>query len=141
MRYVASIIGMLLGLIVGFLCFNRTEWIGGFTLSVSITSAGNRPITKVTCSVFLNSEAARGASDQEGLPSYYPSDTTTADPIRGGVLAVDVKSFGSDGLMANSYYQFRALLVTVEYKDGTQFTKVVDVPDGRYTTSISVSVP
>lgn len=113
-------------------------------LSVVVRSDSESPIAGVWC------EATAGPVAPQDLAKM-------ASPLEPGLYAADQNPFAGTPLVVNiptsdktcyavfcswkRYYQFRALLVVVIYKDGRHHTVVADTPDMRECKTLLVSVP
>ena len=143
-RIALIVIGMVLGTALSFLGFSYTIGDGGYSLSVFVRTTAARPVQKISCCTFGRSEyAAAYYEDDRGLEGYRGARFDTDNPFTGRPLTVDVPvSIRTTFLgLRDTYFQYELLVVVVEYQDGTRESKVVRIPDGRKTRTMSVTMP
>jgi hypothetical protein len=69
--------------------------------------------------------------------------SAVADPFEGQPLTVNVPVSGRESPWGRQLrrVQFQYLVVIGQWKDGRRMGKLVDIPDGRASREISVSLP
>lgn len=120
------------------------DWIGGYDLTIHIDSPDGPP-TAVGCM------AERHREDAEHLCSRSPAPTAlklgrgsvVASPYDGKTLQVHITTSGRDSMFGRpvARYQQRFLVVSVEWPDGRRTCKVVEIPNGRESREVRVSIP
>ena len=141
---VAVIVGGLafgLVLAVEFIPIFEMVWDGGFPLTVNVTSPSGRP-NSVTCEAFGDRHLAEQILAVQQPPEIMMR-ATVADPFDGQPLTVPVPSSGRRSLFGRELapYQFQYLVVIAVMPDGRRVGALVDIPDGRVTRSITVTLP
>ncbi len=117
---------------------------GLWPLSVSIRSASGSPITAATCQVFGSPEAAQYTleNDLPAEPGIYAAIT---DPFRGDAIEVRVPTSETTREWVRwkwkNFYQYKTLVVVVEYPDGHWKAVSATVPDLRQRRAVTVTVP
>jgi hypothetical protein len=122
-------------------------WDGGYELTVHVDTPADPP-TAVACSAFgrredaehlceLSREAPAAALFAEG------GRATLADPFHGQPLKVYIWVSGRESAFGRevSRSQQRFLVVGAEWPDGRRVCKVVEIPDGRVSREMRVTVP
>jgi hypothetical protein len=115
-------------------------WDGGFDLSVHVSSNPGPPLS-VTCQPFGRLEYA------EYMLKHLSPETrlwsVSADPFVGEPLIVHVPVSGRDSMSGRqlSRSQFEYLVVVAVLPDGRRVGKLVDIPDGRVSREVSVTLP
>jgi hypothetical protein len=116
-------------------------WDGSFDLTVRVESAGDRP-RSVTCEAFGRREYAEAAV-ADGLPPESRKWSTSADPFDGQPLTVRVAVNGRESPFGRELRrsQFRYLAVVAVLPDGQRVGKLAEIPDGRVSREVSVTLP
>ncbi len=124
-----------------FIPIQLTVWDGGFDLTVNVSSTAG-PLKSVSCQACGRREEA-----EEVLEYLLPPDTrqwsAVADPFDGQPLTVQVPVSGRASPMGRELRrsQFRYLVVIGQLNDGRRVGKLVEIPDGRESREVSVSLP
>jgi hypothetical protein len=115
---------------------------GFYDLSVTVKSLSSSPIRSVSCEGFRTTKDA-----QLSLAYLLPPETHTysasADPFTGEPLIVLLPLSFKESPLGRTWgdFQFRGLLVIVEYQDGRRVGNAVEIPHRRESRSVTVEVP
>ena len=118
-------------------------WDGHFPLSIQIENKQDLSIRTVRCEAFGHLIEAQCVVDQ--TIARQPCDVEMEEmPYTGNALEIHVPCFGKD--LASlpihiSRGQAEYLAVVAELNDGRRLGKVVGIPDGRVSHSLTVEVP
>jgi hypothetical protein len=138
-------------LAVEFLTY-ASVWHDEYKLTVHIDTPADPP-SAVGCCTCGRGEAERVAdlgrnwSRRSRLPDFFPDlfddRGAVANPFVGGPLKVPVAVTGRDSPFGREVarYQDRFLVVGAEWPDGRRVWKVVEIPDGRVSREVCVSLP
>ena len=76
-------------------------------------------------------------------PHETPWRSVTADPFAGQPLTVKVPVSGRTSMSGRTLrrYQFQYLVVFAVLPDGRRVRKLVEIPDGRVSREVAVSLP
>jgi hypothetical protein len=144
MRRAFLIIGFLVvagALAWEFIPIQLTIWDGGFDLTVNVSSTAG-PLKSVSCQACGGREEAEEILEYL-LPPDLGSSSAVADPFDGQPLRVQVPVSGRASPMGRELRrsQFRYLVVIGQLNDGRRLGKLVEIPDGRESREVSVSLP
>jgi len=124
-----------------FIPLQLTVWDGGFDLTVNVSSTAG-PLKSVSC------QACGGRKEAEEvlehlLPPDLGSRSAVADPFDGQPLTVQVPVSGRASPIGRELRrsQFRYLVVIGQLNDGRRLGKLVEIPDGRESREVNVSLP
>jgi hypothetical protein len=130
-------------LLVGLWIYTSATWIiwdGDFQLTVRVSSTAG-PLESVTCQAFSDRSKAE-------LYERYPSEktdlwSTISLPFDGEPLQVTVRVSGRESMSGRelSRYQCKCLTVVGMLQDGQSLRKFVEIPDGRISREVTVSLP
>ncbi|SRR6266852_3729705 len=116
---------------------------GAWPISVTIRSTSGLPIQSASAEAFGDNESAECVSQALMPPESIYS--TTQDPFIGEEMAVPVptseRTNSSLAWNYRSFYQFKTLVIIVQYKDGRREGRMVEIPDLRQTRAIEVEFP
>jgi hypothetical protein len=118
----------------------HVEGVGGFELTVNVTTSGDK-LRSVSC------EAVGGKREvaEEVAEKLIPPETrlwsTVADPFDGKPLKVHIQFTTGGSCSEPHYHQLRYLVVIGTFQDGRRLGKVVEIPDGRQSKEVDVSFP
>jgi hypothetical protein len=116
---------------------------GFFELTVHISSSAGQPLW-VSCEVFHSryfaekAHAARKFAREDKRSGSRLVNPFDGQPVK--VLVTEGKEVSPLGTM-DRHWQFEHLVVVAELPDGKWVSKLVDIPDGRKTREIAVSLP
>lgn len=117
----------------------ETRWSGGYSLTVHLQSADARP-QSVACSPFHRREDAEKAISAESLGS--PEWDVVADPFDGRPISLDVPVAGQAWLgQERGRVQPQYLAVVAMMPENRRVGRIVEIPDGRVTKELTVSLP
>ena len=116
-------------------------WVGGYDLTVRVSS-DHGPLRSVICAPCGRRESAEDLLEHVLRPGAGPW-VTEDEPHDGRPLAVSVHVSGRDSMcgLQRSRFQDRFLVVIAVLPDGRTGGKVVDIPDGRASREVSVTLP
>ena len=116
-------------------------WDGGYDLTVRV-SGDPGPPRSVSCETFGHRQDAEEAAARR-MPPGSRMWSTVADPFDGQPITVKVAVSGRDSMSGRELRrsQFRYLVVVAVLPDGQRVSKLVDIPDGRVSREVSVTVP
>jgi hypothetical protein len=122
---------------------------GLWALSVSVQSGSGQPIKGISTQAFVDLECAR-----QMLANPPPRAATCVDhsiysvvqePMVEGTLKVNIPtsetSHSSLLWTYRRFFQYRGLLVVVEYESGNLEGRAVEIPDLRQARHVTVDVP
>jgi hypothetical protein len=154
-KYLLTVV--LLLLVVGVLAvelipLTEVRWVGGYDLTVHLDAPAGQP-TVVICSPIHGRRD--DAEESVTVLRMFPASTrlteirviegrkVVADPFVGGPLKVFVKTIGRQSALGRelSASQEGFLIVGAEWPDGRRVWKVVEIPDGRASREVRVSLP
>src|SRR5262245_50418051 len=124
-----------------FLPISVLIWDGHFDLTVNVSSTAG-PLRSVSCQACGDRDLA-----EHVLKSRRPFESdlwaVIADPFEGEPLTVKVPVSGRTSPFGRevSRYQFSHLVVIGHLQDGRRLGKLVEIPDGRVSRTVSVSLP
>jgi hypothetical protein len=138
MAFVA-VVAVGLSLCLGLESGSAALWVGGFPLEVSLEDRSGRSIVAVAAQPVARVEAEHFLANPES-PELQLEEV---DWIAGQAFTVRVRCTGSTSRVGRdlSYHQPQALLVRIDYADGTNRFLSVKIPDGRVRRRVSVLVP
>lgn len=120
-------------------------WDGGYYLTVHVTGTADSP-SAVACCPMGRREAGEWVCGRSPTTASFdqPGDAAVANPFTGQPLKVHVWLSGRRSPilgreLERSRQQF--LVVVSEWPDDRKACKVVDIPDGRVTREMRVSLP
>ncbi len=115
---------------------------GSYDLSVKVKSNSSAPIAAVSCEAFGRLEQA------ESLLEYLPPPETrhwaaSAEPFTGAPLIVSIPTSWRESGLGRTWgdFQFRGLLVIVQYRDGKRMGQAIEIPHRRDSRSVTVEFP
>lgn len=113
---------------------------GAFPLTVDVVSVD--PPNRLSAQVHAHHDDAVWASEQSHLYDDF-RQVVTADPYNGQPFEVRVEcSYHASPLgRQTDWTQANYLVVLAEWDDGRRVSKVVEIPDGRTTRTMSVELP
>jgi hypothetical protein len=116
-------------------------WDGGYDLTVRVLSDAGPP-RSVSCETFGRREYAEHAAAHR-LPPESQMWSAVADPFDGQPITVKVAVSGRESMSGRELRrsQFRYLVVVAVLPDGRRVAKVVEIPDGRMSRELSVTLP
>src|SRR5262245_30112663 len=118
-------------------CFG-IAWVGAFPLTVTLQPAGPGNIARDWAGAVYRREYAEEELRYVGRNSALKPVADFRQPFK-----VEVVCSGSTSGLGRerSYSYYHVLALRVEYADGHWESKVVDIPDGRTSREITVSIP
>jgi hypothetical protein len=122
---------------------------GLWPVTVTVHPTSDQPIKAVSAKAFSSVEEARETMADLPLPCVtradYPRTASVQEPWPGQPLEVKIptseKTYRSLVWTWQRFYQFRGLLVVVEYEDGKLEGRAVELPDLRQARSVTIEVP
>lgn len=149
MRWLQIVLVVIAVAAIAFVPFEKIYDDGLWPLSVTVHSSAGRPIKGFSAEAVLNVENA-----QQMLGNLLPLEVSRAEksiyaavqePRADEPLVVNVPtsetSHCSLVLTHRRFFQYRGLLVVVEYKGGELEGRAVEIPDLRYARQVAVEVP
>lgn len=124
-----------------FVPLQYTIWDGGFDLTVNVSSTVG-PLRSVSCKPCIQREDAEWVFANSSHPEAR-SCSTVADPFDGKPILVYVPMSGRESPCGRELWrrQWKYLVVIGILQDGREFSKLVELPDYRNASEVSVSVP
>jgi hypothetical protein len=116
-------------------------WDGRFPMQVNLLGTKDRGIVEVACDTL---DDQNYAGYVRTAPERLDLDMKVVDWIEGEPFSVHVRTSGrTSGLFGreSSYFQHQLLVVGIMYKDGGVQFIPVEIPDGRVSRQVSVSIP
>lgn len=115
-------------------------WDGGFPLQVTLDDRSDRTIVAVAARPVGHVEEAEELLDH---PRSADQELEDVHWVAGKAFTIWVPCSGRTSMFGRelSYYHFPALMVRVEYADGTDRLLWAQIPDGRVQRSVTVAVP
>jgi hypothetical protein len=117
---------------------------GARPVSVTIRSASGLAIQSVSGEAFGSAESAEPTLQNLSPPETF-IHSSTQDPYLGEKLAVPVPTseHSKHSLVWNyrSFYQFKTLVVIVQYANGRREGRMIEIPDLRQKRDIVVEFP
>jgi hypothetical protein len=120
---------------------------GGFPLRVQVSSESEREIALWTCDVLSGNEKAKAEEHANYLIQVKGSEhvdrairhceSTESECVIDVPTSEKSSYFGYRA----KYFQFKWLLIQVDYSDGTEYHQVVELPDGRKSQTLTVPIP
>ena len=132
-------LALLGGVLLLYDCVPTTRWDGSFPLTVTLEPAEPETISAVRAVALARPEWAEEVQlDPESAGARLKPIERPLEPF-----VVDVPcSGGASGFGREVHYvQFRALLLRLRYRSGAEEWKLVAIPDGRRSRSITVTIP
>jgi hypothetical protein len=127
------------------------DWIGGYYLTVHLDTPTGPPSVVICSASGRWDRAEEVAANLRMLPPEIrlsesldiDGPEALADPFVGGPLEVRIRASGRGSLFGRevSRYQDRFLVVGAEWPGGRRVWKVVEIPDGRVSQEVRVSLP
>lgn len=113
---------------------------GHFDLTVNVIDHGSR-FRAVHCEAYGTRDVAEIVAQQ--LQPSDPAYFATADPFAGEPLTVRVPCSGRESMSGRELrrMQFGYLAVIGELPDGRKVGSVVEIPDGRVSQEVNVTLP
>jgi hypothetical protein len=142
-RKAVVVLGVLVG-VGSFVPFSTEIGDGAVPLSVTVRSARETPLGAVSVEAFGNPAEA-----EEVLADLIPPETALfsarSEPFDGNALVVQVPtSYHLNRALLWTYgrsYQYRKLVVIVQYADGKREGQLVDIPDIARSRELIVEFP
>jgi hypothetical protein len=111
---------------------------------VTIRSASGSPVREVSAEAMDNPDTVRYVLEYL-IPPEGSRYSASQAPFVGDPLVVSVPtSYTTHGALlwyCARFYQYRKLVVIVEYQDGKREGRVVDIPDLHKSRMVAVEVP
>ncbi|MBS0263837.1 MAG: hypothetical protein JSS02_18005 [Planctomycetes bacterium] len=116
-------------------------WDGGFNLIVHVSS-DEGPLSAVSC----EAESSRKYAElkfQHLLPPERGGWSATAKPFTGKPVKIFIPVSGTESMSGRALTrtQFELLVVIGEFQDGRRVGKLVEIPDGRVSHELQISLP
>jgi hypothetical protein len=138
-------------LAVEFIPLAETRWVGGYDLTVHLDTPTDPPSVVICAATLRRDNAEDTVANLRTLPPEtrltpaldIGGCATVADPFAGEPLTVHIKTVGRSSAFDRdlSRTQYRFLVVGAEWPDGRRVWKVVEIPDGRVSREVRVSLP
>jgi hypothetical protein len=123
----------------GLIPLGVAHWIGGFPLEVALEDRSGRSIAAVAVEPIDRVAEAEWFVAHPDNPELHLKEVDWLDDQH---FTVWVRSTGVSASGCElSYHQHQALVVLVDYADGTNRLLSIGIPDGRVRRRISVVVP
>lgn len=114
-------------------------WVGGFPLEVALEDRSGRSIVAVAVEPVPQSAEARHFLAHPDSPEFHLEEVNW---VAGQAFTVWVPSSGTSRSGRElSYRHYQALIVRIDYADGTNRLFSVRIPDGSGRLRVSVLVP
>jgi hypothetical protein len=118
---------------------NVAQWVGGFPLEVALEDRSGRSVVAVAVEPVARMAEAEFFMAHPESPELHLEGVNW---VAGQTFTVWVRSGGTSMSGRElSYHQYQALIVRIEYADGTNRLLSVRIPGGRGPRRVSVSVP
>jgi hypothetical protein len=144
MRRIVFALTLIVVTAVLFFPFYKVVDDGLWPVSVTIRSTSGLAIQSVSGEAFGDAGSAEYALQNLSAPETF-IDSATQDPYLGEKLAVPVPTSErtNRSLVWNyrSFYQFKTLVVIVQYANGRREGRMVEIPDLRQKRDIVVEFP
>ena len=129
---------------IGFVPFWTIWDDGNWPLTVTVRSTSGSAIRAVSAEALDETDSVRYFLDQP-IPPDDKHHSASQTPFVGEPLIVNVPTSstirGSLLWSYTRYYQYRKLVVVVEYQDGKREGRVVDIPDLHKNRMVTMEVP
>jgi hypothetical protein len=117
-------------------------WDGSFPLTVHV-SVTDAEAVSIACDVFQRRDYADFAAQDSQLIEFRDWRAVKIEEFDGKPFEISVPVSGRTSLCGRdiSRTQFQYLAVVAELADGKRISKIVEIPDGRVTRNVRVSLP